>query len=209
MHDFAIVNRRALLAQIGLLIGASALPASALAAPKRKAAKRFFTPTQFQLLTAIADTIIPATDTPGAVATGAPSQIDKMLLYWASAQRRTEISGAMDAIDKLALSSTQKTFAALDPAKRKELLLAFDKDAVKPDPNPKVKPSGLAALLGGGAAAMNPGYAKLKELVIMLYYNSEMAMAQELVFEPLPGKFVPSFPVTPETRPFAGVGGLG
>lgn len=209
MHDFATVNRRALLAQIGLLIGASALPAAALAAPKRKLTKRFFTKIQFQLLTAIADTMIPATDTPGAVATGAPNQIDGLLLNWASAQRRTEISGAMDAIDKLALSNTQKTFAALDPEKRKEVLLAFDKDAVKPDPNPKVKPSGLAALLGGGATAMNPGYAKLKELVIALYYNSEIAMAQELIFEPLPGKFIPSFPVTSETRPFAGVGGLG
>ncbi len=94
-------------------------------------------------------------------------------------------------------------------AKRKEALLAFDKDAVKPDPNAKEKLTGLAALIGGGAATMNPGYVKLKELVIALYYNSETAMTKELIYEHVPGKFVPSLPVTPETRPFAGVGGLG
>jgi gluconate 2-dehydrogenase gamma chain len=209
MNDIATMDRRALLAHIGLLIGASALPVEALAAPRRKPAKRFLTAAQFQLLTAIADTIIPATDTPGAVATGVPGQIDGMLLNWASAERRVAMIGAMAEIDKAAMASLQKGFAALDAAKRKEVLLAFDKEAVKPDPRPQKPLVGLAALLGAGGAPMNPGYVKLKELVITLYYNSEAAMTKELVYEHVPGKFVASFPITPETRPFAGVGGLG
>jgi gluconate 2-dehydrogenase gamma chain len=209
MNDIATMDRRALLAHIGLLIGASALPFEALAAPKRNPAKRFLTTAQFQVLTAIADTIIPATDTPGAVATGVPGQIDAMLLNWASAERRVEIGGVMAEIDKAAMASTHKGFAALDVAKRKEVLLAFDKEAVKPDPKPQKPLTGLAALMRGGGAPMNPGYVKLKELVITLYYNSETAMTKELVYEHVPGKFVASFPITPETRSFAGVGGLG
>jgi hypothetical protein len=58
-----------------------------------------------------------------------------------------------------------------------------------------------------GPPTMNPAYVRLKGLIIALYYNSEVACTDELVFEPVPGKYVPSMKVTPETRPFAGLGG--
>lgn len=206
MNQFFEMDRRAALTRIMVLVGATTV-AGGLAGCKQSSEKG--TPMaaeQLALLGAIADTIIPATDTPGAMATGVPKQIDGLLINWASPERRTELMGAIDTIGKL---GGDKGFFALDAAKRKEALLAFDKDAVKPDPNAKVKLTGLAAMIGGGAATMNPGYVKLKELVIALYYNSETAMTKELIYEHVPGKFVPSLPVTPETRPFAGVGGLG
>jgi hypothetical protein len=40
---------------------------------------KFFTPVEFQLIGRIADLIIPATDTPGAVAAGVPSYIDSVV----------------------------------------------------------------------------------------------------------------------------------
>jgi gluconate 2-dehydrogenase gamma chain len=206
MNQFLEMDRRAALTRIMVLVGATTV-AGGLAGCKQAAEKG--TPmdaAKLALLGAIADTILPATDTPGAVATGVPKQIDGLLVNWASPERRAELNGAIDAIGKL---GGDKGFFALDAAKRKEALLAFDKEAVKPNPDPKAKLTGLAALIGGGSTAMNPGYVKLKELVISLYYNSETAMTKELIYEHVPGKFVPSLPVTPETRPFAGVGGLG
>jgi hypothetical protein len=59
----------------------------------------------------------------------------------------------------------------------------------------------------GGVPTVNPAYVKLKELIINLYYSSEIASTKELVFEPVPGKYIASLKVTPETRPFAGLGG--
>jgi gluconate 2-dehydrogenase gamma chain len=210
MFDQAGMDRRALFARALLLVGASAIPGNiaAFAASPARGKKRFLNPAQFALISAITDTIIPTTDTPGAVAVGVPKQIDGLLLNWASASRRAEISGAIDAVDKFSLAQTKKAFIALDGAKRKEVLLAFDKNAVKPNPDPKFKLTGFAAMTGGAQGPMNPGYVKLKELVIGLYYASEMASTRELPYEHVPGKFVASFPVTPETRPFAGVGGL-
>jgi gluconate 2-dehydrogenase gamma chain len=210
MFDQAGMDRRALIARALLLVGASAIPVNvaAFAATPMRSKKRFLNPVQFALMSAIADTIVPTTDTPGAGAVGVPKQIDSMLLNWASPARRTEISGAIDAVDKFSLEQAQKNFVALNEAKRKEVLLTFDKNAVKANPNPKTKPTGLAAMMGGGVTPMNPGYVKLKELVINLYYASEMASTKELPYEHVPGAFVASFPVTPETRPFAGVGGL-
>lgn len=212
MLDGMNLQRRTLMAHIGLLLGSAAIPAEAFAAPKKKAkgkaaAKKFFSPSQMALVTALADTFIPATDTPGAVATKAPQLLDSLMVNWASAATKAQILGALPGIEKMALDADKKPFAALTPARRKELLIPYDKAALKPVPR-KEKLTGLAAMMAGPAFA-DPGYGKLKDLIITLYYTSEVAMTQEVVYEHVPGPFVPSLKITPQTRPFAGVGGLG
>ncbi len=206
MFDPIGLDRRALLAQVAALIGATAIPAEVFAAAAKGSVKRFLNPTQFSLLSAVADTIIPVTDTPGAVAVGVPKLFDKLLATWASAKRQTQLMTALTEIDSLAMKSDKMGFVALTPARRKVLLVEHDKAAVKPGPPPKEKLNALQAMLAGAPVA-NPGFIKVKELVIALYYASEVACTKELVYEHVPGKFIPSFKVTPETRPFAGVGG--
>jgi gluconate 2-dehydrogenase gamma chain len=207
MPPFPELERRSLLQSVALLLGAASLPADAFAIARKVKSKRVLNPAQFTLLSAIADTIIPVTDTPGAVTVGVPRLLDGMLSNWASASRKTALIGAIAEIDALAMASDKKGFAALAPARRKELLIDHDKAALKRGPPPKEKQSPLLAMLSGPPVA-NPGYLKLKELVIALYYASEAASTQELVYEHVPGRFVPSVKVTPETRPYAGVGGL-
>jgi gluconate 2-dehydrogenase gamma chain len=200
------MERRSLLQSLALLLGVAALPANALAAARKSNGKQGLSVDQFSLLSAIADTMIPATDTPGAIAVGVPRLLDKMLANWASSSRRLALIGAMSEIETLALTSDKKGYARLDPARRKALLLDHDKAALKPGPPPKEKLSALLAMVAGPPVA-NPAYLKLKELVITLYYASEVALTQELIYEHVPGKFVPSLKVNPDTRPFAGVGG--
>lgn len=212
MTDMFDFDRRSLMGNIALLLGATAIPAEAFAAPKRKtkgkpAAKKFFSPSQMALVTALADTLIPATDTPGAVAAKAPALLDSLMVNWASPATQTQILGALPGIEKMALDADKKTFAALSPARRKELLIGYDKTALKTVQR-KEKLVGLAAMMGGQSYA-DAGYAKLKDLIITLYYTSEIAMTQEIIYEHVPGPFVPSLKITPQTRPFAGVGGLG
>lgn len=212
MTDAFSIHRRGALASIAALIGATALPLEALAAPKKKAkgkpaAKKFFSPSQMVLVTALADTFIPATDTPGAVATKAPQLLDSLMVNWASPATKTQILGALPGIEKLALDADKKPFAALTPARRKELLIPYDKAALKVVPR-KDKLTGLAVMMAGPSVA-DAGYGKLKDLIVTLYYTSEIAMTQEVIYEHVPGPFVPSLKITPQTRPFAGVGGLG
>jgi gluconate 2-dehydrogenase gamma chain len=209
MQPFPEMDRRALMTRAMQLLGATVVVggAAGLAGCKQSDVKgKPMGAEQLALLGAIADTIIPATDTPGAVGAGVPKQLDAMLVDWASPERRAELMGAMEEIDELANSASGKGFTALDVAKRKELLLAHDKEAVKPGPPPKIKPTGLAAMVGG-IPTVNPPYVKLKELIINLYYSSEIASTKELIYEHVPGKYVASLKVTPETRPFAGLGG--
>jgi hypothetical protein len=202
MQDYLNMDRRALMRNVALLLGAATVPTLA-GCKAMMQGDGALDEAQMKLLTAIADTIIPETDTPGASAVGVPKQINGMMREWASAATRAELTGTIDAIGQL---SKGKDFADLAPTERVALLKPYDAEAVKPGPPPKEKPKGLSMMMGPPAA--NPAYVRLKGLIINLYYASEMANEKELVFEPVPGKFVASLKVTPETRPFAGLGGL-
>jgi gluconate 2-dehydrogenase gamma chain len=202
MHDLQTFDRRALMKALGLLLGASTLPSLSGCKAAMKG-EGLLSAEQLDLLTAIADTIIPATDTPGAVAADVPKLLDGMLRDWASPESKAILIGAIEEIGKL----DAKGFAKLEPGQRNVLLAAHDKAAVQAGPPPEKKLTGVAAMLAGPPTA-NPAYVRLKGLIINLYYSSQIASTKELVFEPVPGKFVASLNVTPETRPFAGVGGL-
>ncbi|MDE2597509.1 MAG: gluconate 2-dehydrogenase subunit 3 family protein [Sphingomonadales bacterium] len=170
------LDRRSLLEGIAVLVGAAALPASALAAPRK--GRRLLDARTTALLAAVADTIIPRTDTPGAVDVGVPARFDALLRDWASPPSRTALTGALAAIDAAAGA---RGFAALSPTARHDLLSAHDR-----------------------AQARDPGYGRLKGLIVQLYYYSEPGCTQELRYEHAPGAWVPSMPITPETRAWGG-----
>jgi hypothetical protein len=202
------LNRRSLIAHMTALLGATAIPAEAFAAPKGKGKavrKKFFAPSQTALVAALADTYIPETDTPGALMAGVVPRFDALMGHWASAETKATVIASLAAIDKMALETDKKTFAALTPARRKELLIPYDKAALKPVP-PKKKLSGLAALMGAAASVADPGYNRIKDLLIGLHYSSEAAMTKDIIYEHVPGKFVPSLKITKDSRPFSGLG---
>lgn len=205
MQDFAQMDRRVLMRNVALLLGAAAIPtlAGCKAALQGNGA---LDDGQLKMLTAIADTIIPVTDTPGAVAAGVPRLLSGMLRDWASKQTLSKISNELVYIDSAAVDQTMKGFVEHTAEERKRLLASYDKAALQPGPPPTGKPHPLAMLMG--PPVKNPDYVQLKGLIINLYYASEIASTKELIYEHVPGKFVASMPVTPDTRPYAGVGGL-
>jgi len=184
-------SRRAIVASIAALLGAAALPSAAIAASGATGAPRILPPPQFALLEAVADTIMPASDTPGALAAQVPSRLDGLLRDWASPPTREAIVAALARIDSAAMALKGKGFAALSPAERTAMLTAHDADALK---------TGAPAL----KSVADPGYLRLKELVIALYYYSETAATSELIYEHVPGNYEPSLKVTAQTRPYLG-----
>lgn len=199
------VERRELLQRIGLLIGAAALPASAVFSAGASPGKRFLGAAEFRLLSAVCDTLVPRTDTPGAVQAGIPQQIDALLRDWASPATRTQLSGALSSIDAAAKATGARGFAQLQAAARHSMLKAHDAAALRPPP-PSDEPSSIDAILAGPPAT-DPAYARLKDLVVTLYYSSRIGLSQELTYVHAPGKWQPSVPVTKDTRP-AGGGGM-
>ena len=239
------LDRRALLQRALWLAGAAAVPGFTFEALAKAAKKpQLLDPGKFALLTAVADTIVPRTATPGAIDAGVPATFDAMLRNWASPTHRADLIAVLGKIDAAAGPGG---FGKLTPAKRKEVLAAYDVAALKPAPSkepaaPSLKaapsvinpengrlkqepadgkapqsvvgeqgsesrPRSMRALMSG-AAVTDPAYAKLKELIVVLYYYSEPALTQELRYEHAPGQWQPSIPVTPQTRPWGGAGGI-
>lgn len=213
------IDRRALLQRALLLVGAAALPGGTQAlAAAVKSAKRQLDAPHYALLTAVADTILPKTATPGAVEVGVPQYIDALLGTWATPQSKAKIVGTLDAIDRLAREQHQRGFAQLTPAEREAVLTPYDVAALKPAPAPPTKADpkvGRAKQEPVQARSMSSlrspayadaGYGKLKELVVTVFYYSETALTHDLAYEHAPGAWEPSTPLTPTTRPWGGAG---
>ena len=226
--DFAI-NRRDLIQRFALLVGAASLPLSADAlAAVANAGARQLDLGRYAVLVALADTIVPRTDTPGALDVKVPEYVDALLGNWASPARRTEFVAALDALDRAAKAKHQRGFAALTPAEREAVLIPYDADALKAppatpapavpvgaapttvDPNygrPKQEPT-QSVMDRMSPRFADPGYGKLKELIVVTFYYSQEALTHDLAYEHNPGVWEPSIPITPATRPWGGVGNV-
>ncbi len=202
MTDAFPMDRRFLLGRIALLVGASIVPAEVFGAALK--GKTALSAANSSVLEAVCDTLVPATDTPGAVGAGVPALFDGLLQNWASAESREALIGAIEAIDRGARQDWGKGFAALSPDERTVFLKTFDSAALKPVPS-KQKLTGLAALKAL-PSVVDPSYARLKDLIVSLYYGSEVGLTQELVYEHVPGPWEPSIKITPDTRPYGSPG---
>jgi hypothetical protein len=185
MTGMIALDRRDLLAGLGTLLGMAALPIDALAVAKAGGKRLLDAPTT-ALVSALADTLIPRTDTPGASQVGVPATFDAMLAKWASAPHRAAFLAALAAVDLAAKAKTGKPFAQLPPSQRLAFLKAYDAENF----------------------GKNADYAKLKDLLVALYYFSEPGATVELRYEHIPGAWEASIPLTPQTRAWAGANGL-
>jgi hypothetical protein len=218
------MERRALLQRALLLAGATLVPTASLEAlAKSGAAPQLLSNARFRLLSAVADTIVPVTDTPGALAADVPKNFDALLRNWASPIRRAELIAALERIDAHAREQGNKGFAAMTPSARNALLTLYDRSALAPtapgarpaalqakpnittaDPNyGRLKQDPVIAMMAGPSVA-DPGYVKLKELIVVLFYLSETALTHDLEYRHAPGAWQPSTQITPQTRPSGG-----
>lgn len=204
MSEFMQLGRRDLLRHILVLAGASATASFSLEAlaSAAKEPKKFLGKNAFATLSAVADTIIPVTDTPGALAADVPARFDAMLSNWASPETRELVVGALARLDKAALAATGSSFDRLTPEARKAFLIGHDKASLQPVPPPPNASKGT--IMGPLVSVVDNGYHRLKSLTITLYYASEIGLTQELVYEHVPGTWVPSLKITPGMHPFAG-----
>ncbi|MCB2065010.1 MAG: gluconate 2-dehydrogenase subunit 3 family protein [Erythrobacter sp.] len=198
MLQLADLDRRALLARTLALVGASAAASACqtldAVAPLEAGADGGLSARQMATLRAAAGRIIPQTDTAGAIEAGVPERFAGLLAAWASPASRTALVAVIDRID--ALPGGGLPFAVLPAARQHELLAAFDAEAMRP--------SGTFVLAFPSTRELpvDPDYARFKDLVVALYYMSQPAMTEELRYVHVPGRWDPSIPVTPETRPW-------
>jgi hypothetical protein len=131
---------------------------------------KFFTPTEYETVSRIADLIIPPTDTPGAAAAGVPEYIDYV------AQNNPEHQSPMrEGLNWLDQQSAGKPFLALTEQQQIDLLTPLSA-ADRED------------LSAPGAKF----FAMLKSLTADGYYTSQIGLVQELGYKG--NTALPSFP---------------
>ena len=169
---------------------------------------RTLDPDQRFTIEAMADIIIPETETPGAKAAGVDQFVDRMLTdYYKPADRDRFLAG-LKRVDARAQRLHGKRFGALSKEQQTAIVLDLDKAAFT-EPPPQGKPAGpetklevrksdVAAGQGVGAdpkeAATPPPdtedigpesfFRKMKELTVVGYYTSEVGQTQELRLTP-------------------------
>lgn len=199
LENAAMMDRRLLLQSALVLIGSTVALGACATLPKASDATDLFSFSEPQraTLSALADTIMPATSTPGALAAGVPAQVEAMMHGWASAATRAEMVAALGRIEALGGG-----FSSLSAAQRHDLLNPYDAEALTVA---RDAGSSMAERMAG-PQRRDQGYAVLRELVLILYYYSEIGLTQELEYAALPGRWDPSVPLTPTSRARGGFG---
>ena len=169
------VNRRSLLLGAVFLVGgAAALTRFARQSAARADSGLLLSPDEFALLEQVAETIIPASDTPGAIDAGVPAFMRQMLGDWGSPETRIEFLGVLDAIEKQSWKRYGAAFLALPPERRLDVMRSVDAESIN---------------------RQDVGYRKFKWLVLVSYYQSEAGATQELRYELVPGAWRPCLPL--------------
>lgn len=143
----------------------------------------FFTPLQRSTIAAIAEQIIPATDTPGAKDAGVPRFIELMVANWFNDNERSAFIAGLDSF----MTTTDGEFAALPPAQQLALLeqaedIASDSDWYE---------LGNTLRIWDDSA---PFICQLKELTVLGFFLSRVGATQVLRNNPM-GSFKGDVPL--------------
>lgn len=170
------INRRSLvLGAVFLVGGAAALTRFLRGAGSAESGGPSLSAEEFALLEQVTETMIPQTDTPGAIGAGVPVFLREMLKEWASAKVRAQFVGVLTEIDKHSWSSAGAPFLELPAQRRLDVMRDFDAQAI---------------------ARSDPAYGEFKFLVLCGYYHSEAGATQELRYELVPGAWRACLPLT-------------
>ena len=190
-----MMDRRELLYRASMLLG-GAITASAASgvlsgcttmAPDTMGGVKsgFLTPAETATVSALADQIIPRTDTPGALDVGVPAFIDRMLAGYYTDKERSVIRAGLASIDADANKLRGKPFAQLTSDEQVALMKQYDQaqfDHTRANANVQGAPPHHFRLI--------------KELTIIGFCTSEAGATKLMRYEQTPGPFRGDVPVS-------------
>jgi glucoside 3-dehydrogenase (cytochrome c) hitch-hiker subunit len=147
---------------------------------------RTLNPHQNDMVVAMIDQIIPATDTPGAKAARVNEFIDVILTEWATDEERRNFLDGLADVDKQSQALFGKDFASASPAQQLVLLRAMDAAAEVTRSHRKPRPP-FWELEGRDTQMQDDFFTVFKNMTLYGYYTSETGFAKELKLEIIPG----------------------
>ncbi len=174
------MNRRDALSRVALLVGGSIVGAefflSGCTATEMKAAGLPFTKEDIAYLDEIAETIIPATGTPGAKAARVGEFMNTMVTDCYDMKDQKIFIDGMAKVNEACSKAHGHNFMKASPEHRKEILTALDKEAKEYQKNKK-------------AEDPNHYFQLMKQLTLLGFFTSETGATQTLRYIAVPGKY--------------------
>lgn len=170
----SMISRRQALAGATLTFGALwatlSVPGSAAAQGVRAWAPKALTADQARVLEAVAELIVPATETPGAREAGVPQFVDRAIATFCEPADAKALKAGLSRIEADARAAHGAGFAAITPAQQTGLLARYEAES-------------------RAAAAPPHFFATLKELVTVGYFTSELGATRAVRYDPVPGDY--------------------
>ncbi|NDF97646.1 MAG: gluconate 2-dehydrogenase subunit 3 family protein [Chitinophagia bacterium] len=187
------MNRRELLKSIALLTGASVVGGEfLLSGCKNPAAGSLpFSPAMIDLLNEIAETIIPATDTPGAKAADVGSFMKVMISDCYTTEQQQVFMKGIKELDAKAQTSVKKNFMDCTQAQRHDLLTSLEKEAKTYNDGREDKKAPVHY------------YTMIKQLTLWGFFSSKTGMTETLRHVPVPGRYDGNAPYTKGEKAWA------
>ncbi len=197
-HDKPLpMTRRDAALTFGTVVTALMIPAcaSAPAVPALAWAPKALSPGQALALDALAEVIVPASDTPGAREAGVSQFVDRALSNYCTPENAQAIRAGLDRIDADARAGYGAIFALLNSGQQISLLNRYEAEARQPRAPLAVAPgdteTGLSIRTATPAPA--PGlphfFSTLKELVTVGYFTSQLGATRAVRYDPVPGAY--------------------
>jgi predicted house-cleaning noncanonical NTP pyrophosphatase (MazG superfamily) len=172
------MNRREAVQNISLLLGGTLVGMNAfLTGCKTKTgSEEAFSQTDIAYLDEIADTILPATGTPGAKAAQVGQFMTVMVNDCYEAKDQKAFREGMDKINEASEKEFNNNFMKITPEQRHQLLVKLDGEAKEYTKNKKPEDAAHYFRL-------------MKELTLLGYFTSEIGSTQARRYAAVPGRF--------------------
>jgi hypothetical protein len=181
------MDRREAISRVALIMGGTLIGGEFLLSgcktktPASVNIADLFDPKNVKFLDEVADTILPATKTPGAKAAKVGSFMGVMVRdCYTPADQQIFIAG-IQKLNDAAKDKYSNDFITCTPAQRTELLTALDKEQKEYTKTKKPEDP-------------NHYFRMMKELTLLGYFTSEIGCTQALRYLPVPGRFDGNMP---------------
>lgn len=160
-------------------------------APDYASAKSdFFSPQQRRIIAAMAQVIIPATDTPGAIEAGVPHFIELMVADWLNDQERELFSAGLAEMENRIPQEYGRSFDRLEA--QQQLLILETMEAAAADSAWYIQGNIRRPFISDA-----PFICMVKELTVWGFFTSEVGASQVLRTNMMPMRFDGNVPLEP------------
>jgi hypothetical protein len=192
------ITRREAVRLVATLLGGAGLVGSrallAMDKPPRNASKEARTPlfsdVDVILLSEVAETILPETDTPGARAAGVGPFMALMVTDCYSPENRQHFLAGMNTLEVASREQFGSGFLGATPDQRLQMLEAFDREQ-------------KAYMDSKAPDAPTHWFRMVKELTLLGYFTSEIGYTQAMRYRETPGRYDPCVPLEPGGKTWA------